>query len=304
MSNFSQQHRQLSPCEVTAIYTRLHPQEVEQFYTGYQLWTIQQRMDCLQTNISTIQQQMAENAECMQQVQPSSLTLATLTRLQANGVNDIDLLDRLLDRGEDWLEQTMQHLTYCEEIDVIQGNYTQWCQHALEGAYEWIGSIQHTESAASTAEIQAVETSTTGTSQTSSLDEATEERLLQKLLSDEPEDDIELLLTPTLKRPSVSPRNEPLHTPSEQIMDGEQLERRAGVGLVEHIEPEAEPLPVQAAKDNSSAEEQLPLSEVDTSTPLQATQKDTPSGTIERIPLARIHRKRSFLQWFFSLFFR
>jgi hypothetical protein len=304
MSNFSPQHRQLSPCEVTAIYTRLHPQEVEQFYTRYQLWTIQQRMACLQTAISSIQQQIAENAERMQQVQPSSLALATLSRLQANGVNDIDLLERLLDRGEDWLEQTMQHLTYCQEIDVIQGNYTEWCQHALEGAYEWIGSIQHTESAASTDEIQAVQTSTIGTSQTSSLDEATEERLLQKLLSDEPEDDRELLLAPTLKRSSVSPRNEPLHAPSQQIMDGGQPERRAGVGPVEYLEPEAEPLPVQAAEDNSPTEEQLPLSEVDTSTPLQATQKDTPSGTIERIPLARMHRKRSFLQWFFSLFFR
>lgn len=300
MSNFSQQHRQLSPREVTAIYTRLHPQEVEQFYTGYQLWAIQQRMACLQTDISAIQQQIAENTKRMQQVQPSSLALATLTRLQANGVNDIDLLARLLDRGEDWLERTMQHLTYCEEIDVIQGNYTEWCQHALEGAYEWIGSIQHTESAASTTEIQAMETSTTGTSQTSSLDEATEEKLLQKLLSDEPEDDIELLLAPTLKRPSVSHRNEPLHTPNEQIMDGEH----AGVRPVEHVEPEAEPLPVQAAEDNSPTEEQLPISEVDTSTTLQATQKDTPSGTIERIPLARMHRKRSFLQWFFSLFFR
>src|SRR5437588_6381027 len=104
MSSFSQQHRQLSPGQVTAIYTRLHPQEVEQFYTGYQLWTIQQRMVCLQTDISTIQQQITENAERMQQVQPSSLALATLTRLQPNNAYEIDLLARLLDRGEDWLE--------------------------------------------------------------------------------------------------------------------------------------------------------------------------------------------------------
>ncbi len=308
MSNFSQQDKQLSPREVTDIYTRLHPQEVEQFYTGYQLWTLQQRMARLQTDISAIQRQIAENAEHIQQVQPSCRALATLSRLQASGVNNSDLLDQLLDRGEDWLEQTMQHLTYCEEIDVIQGNYTEWCQHALEGAYDWIGSIQHTETPASTGETRTVETTTTETPQTSPLDEATEERFLQKLLSDEPEDDTELLLAPTLKRPNVSRRNEPLHAPSEQITYGEQPARSAEAGPVEHIEPEvvtpeAEPLPLQATED-SPPEEQLPLSEENTSTALQATQKDTTSSTIEYIPIARIHRKRSFLQWFFSLFFR
>jgi hypothetical protein len=35
----------------------------------------------------------------------------------------------------------MQLLERCEELNVIRGNYTQWCEHALDGAYEWMDSM-------------------------------------------------------------------------------------------------------------------------------------------------------------------
>src|SRR5260370_19001947 len=48
----------------------------------------------------------------------------------------------MLDRGEAWLDSAMQHLDYSEQFDFIRGNYTEWCEHALEGAYDWIDSLQ------------------------------------------------------------------------------------------------------------------------------------------------------------------
>ena len=83
--------------------------------------------------------------ECLEQVHPSALALATLARLQAHGVSDITVLDRMLERGEEWLNRTMQRLEYCEKIDVISDGYTKWCEHALEGAYDWIDSMQEQE---------------------------------------------------------------------------------------------------------------------------------------------------------------
>jgi len=88
----------------------------------------------------------------------------------------------------------MQRLAYCEQFDFIRSNnYTEWCEHALEGAYDWIDSMQNASSSPEESSLAANTNST--------LDEATEEILLQKLMSDEEA----FMLEATLKRPAVSP---------------------------------------------------------------------------------------------------
>ena len=176
------------------IYEKLNPQDVEQFYIGYQRWYTQQQIATLQTQIDTLQQQIAENAACMQLFHPPAVALATLARLQAKGVNDIDLLDRMLERGEEWLDLTMQRLDYCEQLHFIHDNYAQWCQHALEGAYDWIDSMRDTANA----ETLPLPVATSDADESSA--DATEELLLRKLTSEEEE----IPLADTHKRPAVS----------------------------------------------------------------------------------------------------
>jgi len=176
------------------IYEKLNPQDVEQFYIGYQRWYTQQQIATLQTQIDTLQQQIAENAACMQLFHPPAVALATLARLQAKGVNDIDLLDRMLERGEEWLDLTMQRLDYCEQLHFIHDNYAQWCQHALEGAYDWIDSMRDTANA----ETLPLPVATSDADESSA--DATEELLLRKLTSEEEE----ISLADTDKRPAVS----------------------------------------------------------------------------------------------------
>ncbi len=178
---------------VDAIYMQLKQQDIEQLYAGYQLWDLLQQIAALQCEIDALQQQIRENANCLQEVQPSAIALATLARLQANGVSDLDLLDRLLEQGEIWLDRMMQRLDYCEQLDdFIRDDYTQWCTHALEGAYDWIDSIQE-GSPAAPLPVAAEET----------LAEATEELFLQKISSDEEEDEASRLET-TVKRPAIT----------------------------------------------------------------------------------------------------
>ena len=62
--------RHYAPTEINAIFARLNPTDVEQFYQSYQLWTLQQQITALQTQVATVQQQIAENNEQMQQVHP------------------------------------------------------------------------------------------------------------------------------------------------------------------------------------------------------------------------------------------
>ncbi|HET8851636.1 MAG TPA: hypothetical protein VFN02_03855, partial [Ktedonobacteraceae bacterium] len=182
--------------ELNHIYATLNQHDVEQFYADYQLWYTRQRITTLQEQIGSLHQQISENAERLQQVQPPAVAFATLARLQAKGVNDIDLLDRMLERGEEWLDLTMQRLDYCEQLDFIHDNYAQWCEHALEGAYDWIDSMR--DAYADTTQRPAVTTEVDEDSV-----EATEELLIQKLASEEEREEEASSVEITLKQPAV-----------------------------------------------------------------------------------------------------
>lgn len=184
---------------VEAIFARLSPEDVEQFYFAYKQWAIQQRIAGLRRKVNLIHRQLAENEAAIQAARPTPIALATLARLQANGVNDVDLLDRMLERGEEWLDRTMQRLEYCERLDdFLKEDYTQWCNNALEGAYDWIDPLLFSPDAPShdlAIPVEAPEPEQLG---------ATEEQLLQKL-AEEPEDETDdAWQTATLKREAIS----------------------------------------------------------------------------------------------------
>lgn len=167
------------PDYIDTIFQRLDAQNVEQFYNSYHLWTLQQRIKTLQAEISALEQAVSDNAALMQQVQPSAIALASLAQLQASGIDDLDLLEKMLARGDTWLDHTMQLLEQCEKLDVIRGDYKQWCEHALEGAYEWMFSIDHREQTSELTQPSATEQL--------DLQTPTEEQLLLKLMSEDGE---------------------------------------------------------------------------------------------------------------------
>nr|HET6901877.1 hypothetical protein [Ktedonobacteraceae bacterium] len=233
--------------EINAIFAHLDPRDVEQFYASYQLWVLQQHIAEVQAQIQSVTQQIAENQEHLQRVHPSAIALATLARLQSNGVNDIDLLDRMLARGEDWLDRTMQRLAYCEKFDFIRDNYTDWCEHALEGAYDWIDSmdeaqIEHGTSPSST---ETPEPNTLSDAAVDAQAQTTEELLLLKLMSDEDE---ALMQAATLKMAAISPVK-PLEDVEPTVLEQDQQQE----GSTEHA-----PSPVQA-DHIPTLEELIPL---------------------------------------------
>lgn len=176
--------------QLDAVFAQLHPQAVEEFYAAYQQWTLQQRITELRQRIGTVGEQQADNEQRMQQAQPSPIELAALARLQSNGVSDIELLDAMLERGETWLDQTMQRLNYCEQFDdFISDDYTQWCQRALEGAFDWIDSLREA----------------TGQEAPSDNEDAgdVEALLLQRLATEDDQDDLSWQKEITLKQTAI-----------------------------------------------------------------------------------------------------
>ncbi len=187
--------------DLAAMFEQLSQLDVEEFYLSYQYWHMQDQIETVQNRLNQIRRMMLENSERIQQVQPTAIELATLVRLQSNGVFDVDLLDRMLERGEVWLDRTMQHLDYLEQLDdFIRADYTQWCHNALEGAYDWIDSVLGGESSSSSQEtLQVTSDEVTEDVKQEKLIEVTEELFLQKISAEDELQADEI----TSKRPSI-----------------------------------------------------------------------------------------------------
>ena len=99
------------------VFARLHEQDIEQFYAHYQLWVLRRRVPLLEKQVEVLREHIDENQQRLQSLRPSALAQAVLVRLQSSGVNNIELLDLMLERGEDWLDRMMQRLDYCEQVE-------------------------------------------------------------------------------------------------------------------------------------------------------------------------------------------
>jgi hypothetical protein len=207
-----------APERLHEIFSQLNPRDVEQFHKGYQLWSLQQLQEALINQIEHVRQKSAENLTEMARIAPSALSLANLAQLQACGVDDIELLDTMLTRGEDWLDHTIQLLERCERLDLIGGDYTEWCQHALEGAYDWLDSMNENgpEAAENPEATMRVDEDTQANEGLTELSPATEELLLQKLMSEEGDDDVTATM-PALRPGRITQPLPPLEEPAAII---------------------------------------------------------------------------------------
>jgi hypothetical protein len=127
--------------DLDTIFTRFSPQDIEEFYQLYQIWSLKKKREQIISQITAIEQQILANNALFEAASPSAIALAALSQFRAVGVDDIDLLDRMLERGDEWLDHTLQLFERCERLDMLQGDATEWCTHALEGAYDWLESM-------------------------------------------------------------------------------------------------------------------------------------------------------------------
>lgn len=189
--------------QLDAVFAQLNPQAVEEFYAAYHQWSLRQRIAGLRQRIDAVREQQADNQQRLRETRPTTIALAALARLQSNGVSDIALLDAMLERGESWLDQTMQRLDYFEQFDdFISDDYTKWCQGALEGAFDWIDSLREsTEQAVSTQLASSSAEEPPNTEDTGEV----EALLLQRLASEDEQDGLSWQEAITLKQTAIKP---------------------------------------------------------------------------------------------------
>src|SRR5579875_37660 len=263
---------QSSSEEINALFARLQPQDVEQFYQSFQLWTLQRQIETLQVEIAALKEAIAENAVSLEETRPSAIALATLAQLQSRGVDDLDLLDKMLERGESWLDHTMQLHAYCERFGVMRSNYTEWCEHALEGAYDWIRSMKEAGAASMPPRTPA--------DHEQRFDEATEALLLQKLMSEGEE---------TIKIPSIARERAKITQPLTRRKITQPLaQRKITQPLGESaLLPEDSTVPADAAQESTpsaAVTEFEPESVVIVSEPLPGGDTEVPPAAVVATP--------------------
>src|SRR5262249_26746779 len=144
------------PTAITKLYEQIPLQAMQQVSDSYIAWYVDRVTNELDKLTADLRAELRDNDAKEASYRPSQNELAAIERLQRSGVTGSDLVDRMVEQGEEWLVVTMRRLDHFERTGLAPKDYSTWCEHALSGAYDWIdherlGAAGTPPSAASTA---------------------------------------------------------------------------------------------------------------------------------------------------------
>ncbi len=123
---------------VTKLYEQIPLEAMQRVNDSYMAWYVTRVTQSLDETMSSLRAELRENDAKEASYRPSPAELSAIERLQRSGVTGVDLLDRMVEQGEDWLVLTMRRLDHFERTGLAPKDYSTWCEHALSGAYDWI----------------------------------------------------------------------------------------------------------------------------------------------------------------------
>ncbi len=126
------------PTVVTKIYEQVPLEAMQQVSDSYMAWYVDRVTRQLDDTMASLRSELRENDQKEASYRPSPQELEAIERLQRSGVTGVDLLDRMVEQGDDWLGVTMRRLDHFERTGLAPKDYSTWCEHALSGAYDWI----------------------------------------------------------------------------------------------------------------------------------------------------------------------
>ncbi len=126
------------PTAVTKLYEQIPLEAMQQVSDSYMAWYVDRVTRQLDETMAGLRAELRENDAKEASFRPSPNELAAIERMQRSGVTGVDLLDRMVEQGEDWLVLTMRRLDHFERTGLAPKDYSTWCEHALSGAYDWI----------------------------------------------------------------------------------------------------------------------------------------------------------------------
>jgi hypothetical protein len=126
------------PTAVTKLYEQIPLEAMQRVSDSYMAWYVTRVTQSLDETMSGLRSELRDNDAKEASYRPSPAELSAIERLQRSGVTGVDLLDRMVEQGEDWLVLTMRRLDHFERTGLAPKDYSTWCEHALSGAYDWI----------------------------------------------------------------------------------------------------------------------------------------------------------------------
>jgi len=126
------------PTKITQLYAQIPLEAMQQVSDSYMAWYVERATRELDETIAGLRTELRENDAHEASFRPSPAELNAIERLQRAGVTSVDLLDRMVEQGEEWLILTMHRLDHFERTGLSPKDYSTWCEHALGGAYDWI----------------------------------------------------------------------------------------------------------------------------------------------------------------------
>lgn len=126
------------PTKITQLYAQIPLEAMQQVADSYMAWYVERVTRELDETIAGLRAELRENDAHEASFRPSPAELNAIERLQRAGVTSVDLLDRMVEQGEEWLTVSMRRLDHFETTGLSPKDYSTWCEHALSGAYDWI----------------------------------------------------------------------------------------------------------------------------------------------------------------------
>lgn len=142
---------------VTKLYEQIPLEAMQRVNDSYMSWYVTRVTQSLDETMSGLRAELRDNDAKEASYRPSPAELTAIERLQRSGVTGVDLLDRMVEQGEDWLVLTMRRLDHFERTGLAPKDYSTWCEHALSGAYDWIDHERISGSSGSTGVQSAVQ---------------------------------------------------------------------------------------------------------------------------------------------------
>ena len=123
---------------VTKLYEQIPLEAMQRVNDSYMSWYVTRVTQSLDETMAGLRAELRDNDAKEASYRPSPAEVTAIERLQRSGVTGVDLLDKMVEQGEDWLVLTMRRLDHFERTGLAPKDYSTWCEHALSGAYDWI----------------------------------------------------------------------------------------------------------------------------------------------------------------------
>src|SRR5215470_16312766 len=123
---------------VISVYGQLPLAAVQEIAESYMSWYVARVTQHLDEITASLRAELRENDAKEASYCPTPREQEAIERLKRSGVTGMDLLDRMVEQGEDWLMLTMRRLDHFERTGLAPKDYSTWCEHSLGGAYDWI----------------------------------------------------------------------------------------------------------------------------------------------------------------------